>query len=649
MNEALDAIVELDEDTEGCDAADDAGEFLADELRHVLDLLHVRRLALCLDGDALALRSVVRNLRQHRAQLRLALCRDAARRKRLAQQTVHDEVRIAANRRGEVRVVARGQAEVAEAHVAVARLLHRAQRDRADDALFRLALDLLEHLLDVHRLDVAHLRLMDEETESTEQVVEALDLLVRRLLMHAVHERLMLRVHVTRHRLVRDQHALFDDGLRQRSLALNESDRMSFVIKFDLDLRHVEVNRAAAMALSLEDVAQRFERLEHLADVLVVRDERLCLVDEDLVDNVVGQTAVDVDDSRHDLVARDLALRRDLHLTGHREAVDAGVEAADAVAELLRQHRDDAVNKIDTRAALACLAVERLILTHIPADIGDVDAEEEGTVRIAARKDAVIEVLRILAIDRDDRQVAAVAAASVLLRRGLLLHVIGCLLHVLGERLREVVLAHDRKNVDARVADLAEHLDDLALRIAAAVRPLRDLDDDLAARLRAVECFLWHEDILAELRVVRRHETERLAALEGADDLLVRALEDADDLALARAPFFLCRRHAGDDAVAMHGRIEVRARHEDIRLFLRLAHIRDDEAEALGRHREAADDEVHAARDAVEVAAVLDDRALFLQFLERRIELHELFLRQLHPFGQVLSQQWAVRLFMHIR
>ena len=164
-----------------------------------------------------------------------------------------------------------------------------------------------------------------------------------------------------------------------------------------------------------------------------------------------------------------------------------------------------------------------------------------------------------------------------------------------------------------------------------------------------MERLLRHEDVLAELRVVRRHKAERLAALERADDLLIRTLKDADDLALARAPFFLCRRHAGDDAVAMHGRIEVRTRHEDIRLFLRLAHIRDDEAEALGRHREAADDEVHAARDAVEVAAVLDDRALFLQFLERRIELHELFLRQLHPFGQVLSQQWAVRLFMHIR
>ena len=164
-----------------------------------------------------------------------------------------------------------------------------------------------------------------------------------------------------------------------------------------------------------------------------------------------------------------------------------------------------------------------------------------------------------------------------------------------------------------------------------------------------MECFLWHEDILAELRVVRRHEAERLAALERADDLLVRALEDADDLALARAPFLLCRCHAGDDAVAVHGRIEVCARHEDIRLLFRIAHIRDDETEALGRHREAADDEVHAARDAVEVAAILDDRALFFQFFKRCIELYEVLRRQLHPVGQLLGRQRAVRLFMHVR
>ena len=113
MDESLDAIVELDKDAESRDTTDDAGELLADELRHVLDLLHVRRLALRFDRDALALRSVVSDLRQHRAKLRLALSRDAARRERLAQQAVHDEIRIAANRRGEMRVVARGQAEVA--------------------------------------------------------------------------------------------------------------------------------------------------------------------------------------------------------------------------------------------------------------------------------------------------------------------------------------------------------------------------------------------------------------------------------------------------------------------------------------------------------------------------------------------------------
>ena len=211
--------------------------------------------------------------------------------------------------------------------------------------------------------------------------------------MHAVHERLMLRVHMTGNRFVGNQHALFDDGFRKRAFALDEGYRMSLFIEFDLDFRHIEINRAAAVALGLEDIAQVFQCHEHLADVLIVRIERFLFIDEHFVDDIVRQAAINVDDRRHNLVARDFAFRRNLHLAGHRQAVDAGIEAADAVAEFLRQHRDDTVDEVNTRAALTCFAVKRLIFTHVPADIGDIDTEEERAVRIAACKDAVIEVL----------------------------------------------------------------------------------------------------------------------------------------------------------------------------------------------------------------------------------------------------------------
>ena len=296
----------------------------------------------------------------------------------------------------------------------------------------------------------------------------------------------------------------------------------------------------------------------------------------------------------------------------------------------------------------ARLAVKRLVLAHVPAHVGDVDAEEEAAIRMALRVDAVIEILRVVAVDGDDGKVPPIAAPAVLLRRWLFFAGVRCLLHVFGERLREVVLSHDGEHVDTGIADLAEHFDDAAFRVAAAVGPLRDGDDDLAARLGAVRFFLRHEDVLRELRIVRRHEAERLAALERADDLLIGTLEDADDLALARASLLLCRMDARDDAVAVHRRRQIRSGHEYVRLFLRLAHVGNDEPESLRRHRELADDEVHAARHAVEVAAVLDDRAVGFECLKRRAEADEVFPFQVHFLREIFREERAIRFLMHI-
>ena len=159
---------------------------------------------------------------------------------------------------------------------------------------------------------------------------------------------------------------------------------------------------------------------------------------------------------------------------------------------------------------------------------------------------------------------------------------------------------------------------------------------------------LRHEDIVVELRIVRRHESERLVALKRANDPLVRALDDADDLALARAPLLLGRLDARHDAVAVHGGAERDARHEDVRILLRLLDVGDDEAEALRRHRELADDEVHAARDAVEVAAVLDDERLLLECLERRGEGDLFLCREVHAFSDILRQHRAESVLLHI-
>jgi hypothetical protein len=81
------------------------------------------------------------------------------------------------------------------------------------------------------------------------------------------------------------------------------------------------------------------------------------------------------------------------------------------IRELLRQHRQDAARKVDRSRALARFAVERGAGPYVVADVGDGDDQAEAAgVRLG--KDGVVEVARVLAVDRDERQRAQVLAAG---------------------------------------------------------------------------------------------------------------------------------------------------------------------------------------------------------------------------------------------
>ena len=359
VHESFDAVIELAEDAERRDAADDGIESVADKLRHVLDLLHVLRLALRLDGDALTRRGVLSDLGQEAPQAFLPLRRDRARRKRLAQQAMHDEVGIAADRRREVRVVTRSESVVAERRVGITRLLHRAQRDGADDALLRPSLDLFQDLLHVLRRYLARLVRHEVQRERRQKIVQPLDLLVRRLLVHAVEERLLLLLHVLRDGLVRREHALLDHRLCERPRALDERDGLAALVELHLDFGHVEADGTALMPRLFHRVMHLAKRREKRQEVGILRAHRIRSLGENLVDERIGQATIDVYDDGQNLVALDESVCADLHLARHRQAVFARVQAAYTVRELLRQHGNHAVDEVDARAACTRLAVER--------------------------------------------------------------------------------------------------------------------------------------------------------------------------------------------------------------------------------------------------------------------------------------------------
>src|SRR5574344_755313 len=251
---------------------------------------------------------MIGRFRQQLTQFLLTLSRNRARRKGLTQQTMHDKIRITADWRGEMRVVTGSHAEMAQAHIRITRLLHRAQSYGADNAFLRTPLYLFQYLLHIHRLDLPRLVLTDEQAESPQQVVQTLNLLRRRLLMYTVHERKMLRIHVTGYRLIGCQHAFLDNGLSQRTLTLDERDRMSLFVQLDLDLWQVEVDRATTMTFGLEYIPQPRKRRQHIMDIMIVRQERFFLAYQHLVDDIIRQTAIDMDNRRQDLIARELAL-----------------------------------------------------------------------------------------------------------------------------------------------------------------------------------------------------------------------------------------------------------------------------------------------------------------------------------------------------
>ena len=74
--------------------------------------------------------------------------------KRRFKDAVHDQVRIAADGRSEMRVGGRGQGEVADVLFRVARLLERAQHQIGKDALLGFALDALGEPLVMERTDL---------------------------------------------------------------------------------------------------------------------------------------------------------------------------------------------------------------------------------------------------------------------------------------------------------------------------------------------------------------------------------------------------------------------------------------------------------------------------------------------------------------
>ena len=327
----------------------------------------------------------------------------------LLQDSVHDQIRIAANRRCEVRVRWRGQREVAFVLLRVARLLQRAQHQVRQDALLRLARDLLRQLLIHARRDVdvfrdlqrlgalsgagafaplgLELHPLDRQRADAQRIAETrgdgLEVhhaLGIGLLVDAIQRRDALVLEIAGDALVGRQHELLDDAVGDVALRARDAGHQAVLVELDHRLGQIEVDGAAAHALAVEDQRQLAHQLEDVDQPAVVLAQR-GIAFEDEVDVGIGHALGGADDALAQRVADDLALVVDLHHARQHHAIDLRTQAAHVGGELDGKHGHGAIGKVDRGAAQARLEIDGRLLANVVGDVGDVDLELEVAVR----------------------------------------------------------------------------------------------------------------------------------------------------------------------------------------------------------------------------------------------------------------------------
>ncbi len=339
-------------------------------------------------------------------------------------------------------------------------------------------------------------------------------------------------------------------------------------IEIDLHLRHLEVERALAEAAGADfrrEIPGAVEMLGQARFVARTLQQRKRLL--------VGQALRAADDRAPEARATHPRLGVEFDEGGERQAIHLRLQRADAVAEPLRQHRDDAIGEIHAVAAPLRLAIERRAGRDVMRNVRDVHVQAPAAPGDRLHLDGVVEILRVVRIDREHRPRPQILATRPRRRRHGLGDGLRLGLHLAGKLQRQVVLADDRKHVDPRAVGRPERFDDDAFQRMIPRSPRLDAHHHLPAgqglRPRGLRILHAHVNALREARVVGNDLVHMALGLERADEGVAESLDDLDDAGLgalaasagrpaARGP----AHHAHQHAVAREGRAGLLRRHK---------------------------------------------------------------------------------------
>ncbi len=293
-----------------------------------------------------------------------------------ADSPVREQIRVATNRRSEVRIRLVIQAKVTLVIRAVHRLTQRTQHHGLDQMEIRTVLDACQQRLVILRRRTVF-ALVQRQTQLAEEGPEFFQTLWRRTIVHTVQGwNFVLFQEFSRGHVGR-QHAFLDQLVR--IVARGRPDFGDFALSTEDDpgFLSFKINRATGMTSAQQHFVQRIKLLQVRHDASVFATQflgfsRFWLL-QDRADLVVGQAGMGVNDCLVELVISHLAGFGQGHFTDHGQAIDVRIQRAQAVGQLLGQHRNHALGEVHRVATHLRFSVQRRTDFDVARYVGDGD------------------------------------------------------------------------------------------------------------------------------------------------------------------------------------------------------------------------------------------------------------------------------------
>ena len=457
------------------------------------------------------------------------------------------------------------------------------------------------------------------------------------------------------------QHAFFDQLVRIVTGGRANVGDLAIGTEDDPGFLGLKINRATGMTSRQQHLVQRVKLLEVRHYISVFAAQLLGFAGfwlfQDSADLVVGQTGLGVDHRLVELVVGHFAGFGDGHLAHHGQTVDFRVQGAQAVGQLLRQHRDHALREVHRVAANLGFGIQRRTDFHVAGNVGNrhvqlpAAGEQAQLARLGFAEYGVIEVAGIFAVNGDERQMTQVDAFLFVFFFDFRLQPARFLKDSFRPDMRNVVGAQGNIDFHARSHVVAYNLKHIALRLETRGRPVSDLHFDELTDLGASVATRGHQHFLLDLRVVGHDKTNAAFFKVATDDGFVSSGDHFNDHAFTTTTA-VQPRNTGQRAITIEHQAHLRRAHKQVVAAV----IRHQEAEAIAVATDATENQVKLVHRRVSATAGVNQlgitlhrtqataQGLDLVFCSQTELFHQLFTSSRRAtLGQVLKDQFAAR------